>query len=250
MTIPAVSLGKIHVVGRDKSLCSEVGDIVSNEFDDEIDVVPHASLTQYLDEYIDDECACVLIDLDPSVDALAAMTALTLAQVDAPAIVVTRDSNVDASVNALKAGAVDYLVKPTEARRLSRAIRRAFDLNVKRRSDRTRSAGMRAIYRSLTRKERTIVRLIVEGKVNRQIAAELYCCERTAKARRSEVMRKLGCRTVAEVVHIWRLLLPFAGVSDGLRIRTPAALPLFALKATSGNQQPFRVGSTHLQRFE
>lgn len=240
MTMLGVSRGTIRLVGRDESFASEVDHIVSHEFDDQLHVVAHGSLTEYLDECVDDEHACVLLDLDPSLDATTAMAALTLARADTPAILVTENSDVDASVSALKAGAVDYLVKPAEARRLSRALRRAIELDAQRRMERARAADSRSLYAALNSTERRIVRLIVEGRVNKQIAAELYCCERTAKARRAQVMKKLGCRSVAEVVRIWRRLLPFAGVDDVLKIRARPALPLFALSAATGKRQYLR----------
>lgn len=106
------------------------------------------------------------------------------------------------SVRAIKAGAEDFLSKPVSRKTLLDAIQRALAQNASARERSTRLHSLRALVKTLTPRQREVFALVVAGKLNKQIAHELGTSERTIKAHRQEVMRKLKVRSLVEAVSI------------------------------------------------
>jgi len=102
----------------------------------------------------------------------------------------------------MKAGAVDFLAKPVESKVLLEAIESALRTDAARRTNHGAGADLQARYAQLTAREREVLRLVVAGQLNKQIAAVLGVAERTVKAQRAQVMAKLGAATAAELGRI------------------------------------------------
>jgi FixJ family two-component response regulator len=106
------------------------------------------------------------------------------------------------SVHAMKAGAVDFLTKPVQREPLLSAVQKALARDADNRATRGRLSALHARFEALTPRESAVFALVVVGKLNKQIAAELGTSERTVKAHRSHVMEKMQVTSLAELIHV------------------------------------------------
>ncbi|HZY13190.1 MAG TPA: LuxR C-terminal-related transcriptional regulator, partial [Beijerinckiaceae bacterium] len=103
---------------------------------------------------------------------------------------------------AMKAGAVDFLAKPFRDQDMLDAVSSALDRDRERRETETRTSDLRSSYETLTPREREVMRLVVSGLMNKQAAGELGLSEITVKIHRGRVMRKMGARSLADLVRM------------------------------------------------
>lgn len=146
---------------------------------------------------------CAILDLVmPEMDGLAIQRRLAPTDAMAPRriIFLTGEADVPTSVAAMKGGAVDFLTKPVDAEALLDAVRRAIELDLAARRRDTDDAGLRARFESLTPREREVLRHVVSGKLNKQIAAALGTTEKTIKVHRARVMQKMDAPSLADLV--------------------------------------------------
>jgi FixJ family two-component response regulator len=117
-----------------------------------------------------------------------------------PVIFVAVNASIPMSVQAMRAGALTFLPKPVRLAELAAAVREGFERDRRCREDAARRSQIETRLKSLTSREREVLALIVVGKLNKQIAAELGAAEKTIKVHRGRVMAKLQVRSVAELV--------------------------------------------------
>lgn len=117
-----------------------------------------------------------------------------------PVIFLTGQGSIPTAVQAMRAGAVDFLTKPVEAERLLSAIQSALALDLARRSHHSAELDLRARVATLTPREQEVLQEIISGRLNKQIAHRLGAAEKTIKVHRGRVMQKMGVRSVAELV--------------------------------------------------
>jgi FixJ family two-component response regulator len=127
-----------------------------------------------------------------------------LANTDPPIqiVFITAHGDIPMTVQALKAGAVDFLTKPFRDQQLLDAVRQAIDRDRVIRHQRAELAELRRRYESLTQREHEVMTLVVTGLLNKQIAAQLSTSEATVKAHRGQLMRKMEADSVAQLVTI------------------------------------------------
>jgi len=106
------------------------------------------------------------------------------------------------SVQAMKAGAVDFLTKPFRQQEMLHAVNQALDVDRKRRAHESAVSDLRLLYESLTAREREVLALVTAGMMNKLIAEELGVSEITVKVHRSHVMRKMRTRSLADLARI------------------------------------------------
>ena len=147
----------------------------------------------------------------PDLDGFALQRALTAAASHRPIIFLTGKGSIPMSVQAMRAGAIDFLTKPVSDKDLLAAIARAEEQDIKSRQAHAELTSIHAKIASLTPRERQVLSHVVAGRLNKQIAGDLGTVEKTIKVHRSRMMEKLGVRTVADLVR----LAEKAGVSQG-----------------------------------
>ena len=155
---------------------------------------------------------CLLLDLQmPGPSGLELHEALQRDGIALPVVFLTGHGDVQSSVRAMKAGAVDFLTKPVGRQTLLEALRRALERGELQRAARDELDQLRALFAGLTPREREVFDLVVAGRLNKQIADELGIAERTVKLQRAHLMAKLGAESAAELGRLaerLRLLAP------------------------------------------
>jgi FixJ family two-component response regulator len=149
-----------------------------------------------------DAAACLVLDLDlPDISGLELQKELS--ERDAPPIVfISGHGDIPSSVKAMKAGAVEFLAKPFGDAELSSAIDAAIELDRKARRERSERSEHRRRYERLTPRERQVLPFVVAGFANKQTAAALGTSEVTIGVHRGQVMRKMGARSLADLVRL------------------------------------------------
>lgn len=163
----------------------------------------HGSVKEFINADDPEKAGCIVLDIRlPGQSGLEFQE--TLAQSDHPRSVVLISAHVDVpmAVRAMKAGAIDVLTKPVREQDLLEAVNRAIANDAARREEKNSKTAAHLRYKSLTERERQILTLVIAGKLNKQIAAELQLAEPTVKLHRGHLMRKMMATTVADLVRI------------------------------------------------
>jgi FixJ family two-component response regulator len=162
-----------------------------------------ASAQDFLGFKRPDAPACLVLDVRlPGLSGLDLQRELAAADCTIPIIFITGHGDIPMSVEAMKAGAVEFLTKPFRDQALLDAIHRAIRQDIANRKHRGEIAEQRARYGLLTQREREVLALVVTGLLNREIAAELGTTEFTVKVQRRRVMQKMRVGSVAELVRM------------------------------------------------
>jgi RNA polymerase sigma factor (sigma-70 family) len=147
---------------------------------------------------------CVVIDLSlPGSSGLQVQQALARAGDARPVVFISGRGDVPSSVAAMKAGAVDFLVKPFDESALLAAVGTAMAKDRAGRAAREEHAALQRSLAALTPREREVFERVVQGKLNKQIAAELGTSEKTVKVHRARMMKKMGADSLAGLVRAW-----------------------------------------------
>jgi FixJ family two-component response regulator len=165
----------------------------------------HASAREFLERErpFADRPACLILDLRmPDVSGLDLQTALRDSGVALPILFATGFGDVRSSVHAMKVGAVDFLTKPIDPDQLLAAVTRALELDQEQRRSGAVLGALNQRLARLTPRESQVLRLVVAGLLNKQIAGQLGTSERTIKAHRARVMRKMEAGSIAELVRM------------------------------------------------
>ena len=166
-------------------------------------VVIHNSAAEFLAELHPDMNGCVITDLMmPGIDGMALQEALRKAGSPLPILFLTGHGDIPTTVQAMRGGAEDFLTKQAPKRDLIAAVNRALAQNEHNRAERARLQALRQPFELLTDREREVLRHVVQGKLNKQIAADLGIHERTVKLHRTNLTAKLRVHSVAELTRM------------------------------------------------
>jgi FixJ family two-component response regulator len=160
-----------------------------------------ASAQEFLKRPLPDRPSCVVLDLRlPGPSGLELQESLIRAGHDVPIVFISGHADVPSSVRAIKAGAVDFLQKPFSDQALLDIIHGALRRDREARRDRAEVAAIRVRFDTLTPRERDVLGLVIQGRLNKQIAGDLGISEKTVKFHRGRVMEKTQAGSVAELV--------------------------------------------------
>lgn len=198
-------LHMVHVIDDDAALREALQDLLASVA---LPVTLYPSAQAFLDAARPEVPSVLVTDVRMpgmgGMDLLAQMAGQGAEgpRIDMPVIVMTAHGDIAMGVQAMKRGAIDFLTKPFRDQDLLDAVQRGLDADRQRRDAAARQARHLAQWQALTPGEREVARLVVRGLLNKQIAGELGLSEITIKVRRAQVMRKLGARTLADLVRL------------------------------------------------
>jgi FixJ family two-component response regulator len=162
-----------------------------------------ASPTEFLDTRLGESPSCLILDVRmPGLSGLELQRMLARAERQIPIVFISAHGDIPMAVRAMKAGAVEFLPKPFRDEDLLDAIRQALDRDAAARADRTEIGRIRGCHARLTARQRQVLHLVMEGRLNKQIAAELGLSENTVKIHRRRIMETMSANSVAKLVHM------------------------------------------------
>jgi len=150
---------------------------------------------------------CLVLDVSmPGLDGLDLQRRLRETGQSLPIVFLTGHGDIPMSVQAVKAGAADFLTKPVTSDALANAVRTAFENDAADRAARAERAVLEQRLATLTAREHEVLAAIVKGRLNKQIAGDLGIVEQTVKFHRARIMERMQVRTAAELMHVAAML--------------------------------------------
>jgi FixJ family two-component response regulator len=190
----------VHIVDDDEplrravdSLCRSVG----------LRTRTYGSAQEFLNAKREDVAGCLVLDVRlPGLSGLDFQSQLAALGIHLPVILVTGHGDIPMSVRAMKAGAVDFLPKPFRDQDLLDAVTTALERDRRRRAVDGGANVLRDRFHTLSPREQQVMMLVTTGKMNKQVAGDLGLSEITVKIHRAAAMRKMGARTLADLVRM------------------------------------------------
>lgn len=170
-------------------------------------IQPFASAAEFLKREPNDRPSCLVLDVRlPGISGLEFQRHLAAAGEQIPIIFITGHGDIPMSVEAMKAGAVEFLTKPVRGQDLLTAVQKAVEQDRVSRESRRALGELRERLAGLTPREREVMDLVIAGLINKQIAARLGASERTVKIHRGQVMRKMQAESLPDLVRMGQKL--------------------------------------------
>ena len=196
----------VHIVDDDESLRRAVDSLCRSVG---FQTRTYGSAQEFLDAKQDDLPGCLVLDVRlPGISGLDFQSQLTALGIHLPVILVTGHGDIPMSVRAMKAGAVDFLPKPFRDQDLLDAVTAAVDRDRSRRLADGDANVLRDRFLTLSPREKQVMMLVTTGKMNKQVAGDLGLSEITVRIHRAAAMRKMGARTLADLVRMADALAP------------------------------------------
>jgi FixJ family two-component response regulator len=190
----------VFVVDDDASVRDAVGDLLRSVG---LEVKTFGSTQEFLQSKRPDVPGCIVLDVRmPGQSGLEFQRTLLNANVYLPVIFISGHGDIPMSVRAMKSGAIEFLTKPLREQELLDAIQAGIERDRTRRQEAELVAELQERFESLTSREREVFTLVITGRLNKQIAAQLDLSETTVKVHRSQITRKMHARSLVDLVRI------------------------------------------------
>ena len=171
----------------------------------------YGAASEFFNANVADKPGCIVIDIRlPDMSGLEFQARLTQLGFRLPVVMMTGYGDIPMTVRAMKRGAVDFLSKPFRDQDMLDAVMAAIERDRQRRTADEDALRMRQRFKTLTPREQQVMMLVTTGKMNKQVAGELGVSEITVKLHRGAAMRKMGARTLADLVRMAEVVKPKA----------------------------------------
>jgi FixJ family two-component response regulator len=206
--------GLVHIIDDDDAVRGGLGSLVRSVGND---ARLYGSTSEFLGSELPSVPSCLLLDVRlPGTNGLDFQASLQQIGIRIPVILMTGYGDIQMSVRGMKAGAVDFLTKPVRHQDVLDAVSAALSRDRMRRAGDAEVSAIRQRYETLTPRELQVIALVTAGKMNKQMAGELKLSEITVKIHRGAVMKKMGARSLADLVKM----------AEMLRIAGPGSYPV------------------------
>jgi FixJ family two-component response regulator len=207
----------VLVIEDDPEVCEAIRDLLGSVG---LQSKGYGSASEFFGSALSDQTSCLISDVRlPGLSGFDLQAELAKANINIPIIFITGHGDIAMSVKAIKAGAFEFLPKPFRDEDLLDAVRAALDGDLKRREHEDKINNLRRLYDALTERQQEVMRAVVAGLMNKEIAAEIGIAEVTTKVHRHNLMKKLGARTLPDLVRMAGFLgLPHANEYDQSRM--------------------------------
>jgi FixJ family two-component response regulator len=196
----------VHVVDDDASMRGALEGLFDSVG---LDTQTYAAARDFLATSLVDKPGCIVIDIRlPDMNGLDFQIQLTEMGVRLPVVMMTGYGDIPMSVRAMKRGAVDFLSKPFHDQDMLDAVIAAIERDRQRRTVESNALQLQERFGTLSPRELQVMQLVTAGKMNKQIAGELGISEITVKIHRGAAMRKMGARTLADLVRMADMVKP------------------------------------------
>jgi FixJ family two-component response regulator len=190
----------VHVVDDDAALRSALEDLFATVG---LATRIYATARDFLTSGFTDTPGCIIIDIRlPDMNGLAFQAKLTQAGVRLPVVMMTGYGDIPMTVRAMKGGAVDFLPKPFRDQDMIDAVLAAIERDRQRRDAEGHLSQIQQRFTTLSARQQQVMLLVTAGRLNKQVAGDLGISEVTTKIHRSLAMRKMGARTLADLVRM------------------------------------------------
>jgi len=194
----------VFVVEDDASMCRALSNLFESVG---LQVEVFGSASEMLQGKLPDVASCLVLDVRlPGLSGLDFQTELAKANIHIPIIFMTGHGDIPMSVRAMKGGAIDFLTKPFRDQEMLDAVVKAIEHDRERREADRIVTEVRTLFETLSTREREVMALVSTGLMNKQVAAELGLAEITVKIHRGHVMKKMGARSLADLLRQAELL--------------------------------------------
>jgi FixJ family two-component response regulator len=190
----------VHIIDDDESMRAVLDSLLRSVG---LEARAHASVDEFLRAKKPDAPGCLVLDVRmPRISGLDFQARLSELGVRLPVILMTGHGDIPMSVRGMKAGAVDFLVKPFRGQDMLDAVAAAIAQDEARRKADGEQAHLREKFATLSPREKQVMQLVAAGKMNKQVAGDLGLSEVTVKIHRGAAMRKMNARTLADLVRM------------------------------------------------
>jgi FixJ family two-component response regulator len=200
MSAGAAAQPTVYVIDDDASLREALARLFRSVG---LQVKAFASAGEFLRNKLTDGPSCLVLDVRlPGLSGLDFQAELAKAHIDIPIVFMTGHGDIPMTVRAMKAGAIEFLPKPFRDQDMLDAVQTGLDRDRDRRKSARDTARLKANFATLTAREQEIMGLVTAGLMNKQIAGQIGVSEITVKVHRGSVMRKMGAKSLAELVRM------------------------------------------------
>jgi FixJ family two-component response regulator len=190
--------GTVHVLDDEPEMVDALARLLRSKG---FEVHGHTSATDFLEAFRPESTSCLVLDVSmPELSGLELQRHLSHKGILIPIIFLTGHGDIPTSVRAIKAGAIEFLTKPVESDALVRAVQEALQLAADRHQEAVEIAALTARLATLTPRQREVMKHIVAGQLNKQIAFDLGTGEQNIKLHRAQIMKKMAVDSLADLV--------------------------------------------------